>query len=77
MGDWTTTSAGDLGRAIGAGTVDPVALTEAYLDAIATHPAADRIYARLTPDRARAEAAAPAAPRTVMPKCCKMPRNRV
>jgi aspartyl-tRNA(Asn)/glutamyl-tRNA(Gln) amidotransferase subunit A len=61
MGDWTTTSAGDLGRAIGAGKADPVALTEAYLDAIATHPAADRIYARLTPDRARAEAAAAAA----------------
>ena len=53
-------TAGDLGRAIGAGTVDPVDLTERYLAAIAAHPDADRIYARLTPDRARAEAKAAA-----------------
>ncbi len=58
-GDLTAT-AGDLGRAIGAGTVDPVDLTERYLAAIAAHPDADRIYARLTPDRARAEAKASA-----------------
>ena len=32
--DWLWMSAGDLGRAIGAGTIDPVALTETYLDAI-------------------------------------------
>ena len=53
-------TAGDLGRAIGAGTVDPVDLTERYLAAIAAHPDADRIYARLTPDRARGEAKAAA-----------------
>lgn len=53
-------TAGDLGRAIAAGTADPVDLTERYLAAIAAHPDADRIYARLTPDRARAEARAAA-----------------
>ncbi len=51
-------SAGDLGRGIAEGKVDPVDLAEAYLDAIAAHPDADRIYARTTPGRARAEAAA-------------------
>lgn len=60
MTDWQGKSAGDLGRAIGAGKSDPVELTEAFLAAIAAHPAADRIYARLTPDRARAEAKAAA-----------------
>lgn len=53
-------TAGDLGRAIAAGKADPVDLTERYLAAIAAHPDADRIYARLTPDRARAEARAAA-----------------
>jgi aspartyl-tRNA(Asn)/glutamyl-tRNA(Gln) amidotransferase subunit A len=38
-----------------------VALTEAYLDAITAHPLRDRIYARLTRDRALAEATAAAA----------------
>ncbi len=61
MTGWRTESAGDLGRAIGAGKLDPLDLTEDYLGAIAVHPHADRIYARLTPDRARAEAAAAAA----------------
>ncbi len=59
--DWTTRSAADLGRAIGAGEIDPVALTEAFLEAIDAHPHRDRIYARVTPDRARAEARAAAA----------------
>lgn len=49
------------GRAIGAGTLDPVALTEAYLAAIEAHPSANRIYVRVTAERARAEAAAAAA----------------
>ncbi len=53
-------TAGDLGRAIAAGKADPMDLTERYLAAIAAHPDADRIYARLTPDRARAEARAAA-----------------
>lgn len=54
--DWLTASACDLGRGIGAGRIDPVELTEAYLEAAAAHPDCDRIYARLTPDRARTEA---------------------
>lgn len=51
-------TAADLGRAIAAGRIDPVDLTDAYLSAIADHPDADRIYARTTPDRARGEARA-------------------
>lgn len=60
MQDWLSMSACDLGRGIGAGDIDPRDLTEAFLDAIATHEFRDRIYARVTPDRARAEAAAAA-----------------
>jgi len=55
-GLWMT--AADLGRAIGREEVDPVALCEAYLAAIEAHPARDRIYAAVTPARARAEAEA-------------------
>lgn len=58
MQDWLTASAGDLGRGIERGEIDPVELTEAYLSAIGSHPLRDRIYARLTEDRARAEAKA-------------------
>ena len=53
-------TAGDLGRAIGSGKVHPVELVEAQLEAIDAHPLAARIYARLTPARARAEAMAAA-----------------
>ncbi len=53
-------TAGELGRAIGAGKVHPVELLEAQLDAIQAHPLAERIFARLTPARARAEAMAAA-----------------
>jgi aspartyl-tRNA(Asn)/glutamyl-tRNA(Gln) amidotransferase subunit A len=56
--DWRSMSAADLGRGIGAGRIDPRALAEAFLAAIATHPETPRIYARTTPDRARAGAAA-------------------
>jgi aspartyl-tRNA(Asn)/glutamyl-tRNA(Gln) amidotransferase subunit A len=56
--DWQTLGVADLGRAIGAGEIDPVELTEAYLEAIAGHEYAGRIYSVVTPDRARAEAAA-------------------
>ena len=59
--DWLRATAADLGRAIGAGQVDPVDLTQTYLDAIAAHPLRDRIYARVTPDRALAEATAASA----------------
>ncbi|MGI1662283.1 amidase [Palleronia sp. KMU-117] len=58
--DWLSRSAASLGRDIGAGRIDPVALTETHLDAIAAHPVAPRIYARTTPDRARSEAEAAA-----------------
>lgn len=55
--DWRYTSAADLGRGIAAGEICPVALAEEFLDAAAVHPSGDRIYARLTRDRALAQAA--------------------
>ena len=58
MADWRDLSAADLGRGIASGGIDPVDLAEAFLDAIAAHPEAPLIYARTTPDRARAEARA-------------------
>ena len=58
MTDWLTRPAADLGRAIAAGEIGPVALAERFLDAIAAHPDGPRIYARTTPDRALAEAEA-------------------
>ncbi len=60
MQDWLKMTAADLGRGIGAGEIDPVALTETYLEAIAAHPLRNSIYARVTEDRARAEAKAAA-----------------
>jgi aspartyl-tRNA(Asn)/glutamyl-tRNA(Gln) amidotransferase subunit A len=58
MDDWLRMTAGALGRGIGEGRIGPLALTETYLGAIADHPHRDRIYARVTPGRARAEAEA-------------------
>ncbi|MDB9808652.1 MAG: amidase family protein [Loktanella sp.] len=58
MQEWLWMTAADLGRGIGAGDIDPIALTETYLAAIDAHPEARRIYARVTHDRARAEAKA-------------------
>ena len=49
-------TAADLGRAVDKGTINPVELCEAFLDKIASHPLASRIYARTTPARARGEA---------------------
>ena len=60
MQDWLRMSAADLGRGIGAGQIDPLDLTEAFLDAIAAHPDRDRIYSGMTIERARAEARAAA-----------------
>ncbi len=57
-GTWSHMTAADLGRAIGAGKVNPVELVEYFLQAIETHPHRDRIYARTTANRARAEAMA-------------------
>lgn len=56
--DWLTKSASEIGRGIGAGDVDPVALTEAYLEAVKQSAYGPRIYARMTRDRALAEAIA-------------------
>lgn len=55
---WRGRTAADLGRAIGQGEVSPLWLAEDYLAAIHAHPAADRIYVRLTESRAMAEAEA-------------------
>ncbi|MDO5641913.1 MAG: amidase [Paracoccus sp. (in: a-proteobacteria)] len=56
--DWLRSTASEQGRAILAGLVSPVDLTEAYLDAIGNHPDGGLIYARLLPERARAQAIA-------------------
>jgi aspartyl-tRNA(Asn)/glutamyl-tRNA(Gln) amidotransferase subunit A len=58
MQQWLTMTAGNLGRGIAAGDIDPLALTQTYLDAIDAHPLKDRIYARVTHKRALAEARA-------------------
>ena len=60
MDVWLKMTAADLGRGIGAGEIDPVALAETYLDAIDAHEFGSRIYARTTRDRALAEAGAAA-----------------
>ena len=61
MRDWLKMTAGDLGRGIGRGEIDPEALTETYLAAISAHPLRDRIYSVVTGDRARTEAVAASA----------------
>ncbi|MEM9797208.1 MAG: amidase family protein [Pseudomonadota bacterium] len=61
MRDWLWMGAGALGRGIARGEIDAEALTETYLAAIAEDDRVETIYARTTPDRARAEAAAAAA----------------
>ena len=60
MNDWLTMTACDLGRGIGAGEIDPVTLTQTYLDAINGHQFANQIYARVTSERALSEARAAA-----------------
>lgn len=59
-GDWLKMTAADLGRGIGAGKIHALELTEVFLEAIARHPDRDRIYARVTPRRARSMAMAAA-----------------
>ncbi|MEM8582008.1 MAG: amidase family protein, partial [Pseudomonadota bacterium] len=56
MTDWTQARAADLGRGIESGQIDPVTLTEAFLAAIGSAAQSEDIYARLTPERALAEA---------------------
>lgn len=55
---WHGNSLAELGGEIGNGHIDPVDLTEAFLDAAEAHEFGDRIYARLTRDRALSEAKA-------------------
>ena len=57
---WGHMTAADLGRDIDRGRINPVELTEYFLDAIAAHPLSPRIYARTTENRARGEAMAAA-----------------
>ena len=57
---WANMTAAELGAEIGAGRINPVELCEMQLDAIAAHPLRDRIYARVMPNRSRAEAMAAA-----------------
>ena len=57
---WLRMTACDLGRGIGDGSIDPIDLTQTYLDAARANAYRDTIYARLTVDRAMAEAKAAA-----------------
>ncbi|MEM1073805.1 MAG: amidase family protein [Pseudomonadota bacterium] len=61
MQAWLKMTAADLGRGIAAQEIDPVVLTEVYLDAIDNHPLRDRIYTFVTAERAQVEAAAASA----------------
>ena len=56
MHEWLHMSASELGRGIAVGAIDPVALAQTFLDAIDSHPMRNRIYSRVTHDRAMAEA---------------------
>lgn len=58
---WNQMTAAQLGLGIAAGKINPVELTEYFLEAIASNPLGERIYARTTPTRARGEAMAAAA----------------
>ena len=55
---WANMTAAELGAEIEAGRINPVSLCEMQLDAIDRHPLRDRIYARVMPNRSRAEAMA-------------------
>ena len=55
---WLGMTACDLGRGIENGDIDPLDLTQTYLDAARTNAFRDTIYTRLTSDRALAEAKA-------------------
>lgn len=51
-------TAAELGREIASGTLDPVELAEATLEKVNNHPKRDKIFARVTDERAIAEAKA-------------------
>ncbi len=61
MQDWGKMSAADLGRGIGAGKIDPMELTAAFLDRARAFPERHRVFARMTEGRAMAEAEAASA----------------
>ena len=56
--EWLTTTASELGRGIAKGDIDPIMLTETYLNAAETHKFSTRIYTHVTRDRALIEASA-------------------
>ncbi len=58
MQEWLTMTAADLGRGIESGAIDPAELADSFLAAIDAHPAASRMYFRVTAGRARREAQA-------------------
>ncbi|MGH1464650.1 MAG: amidase [Cognatishimia sp.] len=60
MFDWLMMSAAKLGRGIGEGAIDPVALTQAFLGAIDSHDNGAKIYTEVTRERALYEAEAAA-----------------
>ncbi|MEO9516720.1 MAG: amidase family protein [Paracoccaceae bacterium] len=60
MQHWLAMGLADLGRGIEAGDIDPVALTQTYLDAIDAHDLRDKVYSIVTAERAMAEAEAAA-----------------
>lgn len=53
---WFHMTAAELGREIGKGRINPVELTEAFLERLQEHALTKRVYARLTEVRARGEA---------------------
>lgn len=57
---WSNLTAAALGAEIAAGRINPVELAEYFLDKAAAHEHGGRIYARLSPARARGEAMAAA-----------------
>ncbi len=56
MKTWSNMTAAELGTEIGKGRINPVELTEFFLDKIAGHRHSTRIFARTTETRARGEA---------------------
>ncbi|MGV8952604.1 MAG: amidase [Cypionkella sp.] len=56
MKTWSNMTAADLGVEIEKGRINPVELTEFFIDKISDHRHADRIFARTTTTRARGEA---------------------
>ena len=58
MNKWSHMSASDIGRGIANLDIDPVELTEHYLNTIDRHKSGHQVYARVTSERALAEAEA-------------------